>query len=166
MIDINFYRFRIGSFKQRVKARQFLRKNELATNRCSNLESTRRTAFTEFLKIILILLLLSSTSSGKQQNIHPWQITLSNQNSTNFKSTETTDLFTGFKEVGNFWARYIHGNKQAHSRGIMNMHLNIRSLSHKVFEIKNVVKQYHPHIIGLYECELKKHGENYDEIPT
>ena len=163
MIDINLYRFRIGSFRQRVKARKFLRKYESTTNRCSSLENTSRTAFTEYLKIILILLLLFSTSSGKQQNIHPWQITFPKQNFTNFKSTETTRLFSGFKEVGNFWARYIHGNKQTPSRGIMNMHLNIRSLGHKVFEIKNIVKQYHPHIIGLSECELKKHGGNYDE---
>ena len=29
--------------------------------------------------------------------------------------------------------------------------------------IKNIVKQHHPHIIGLSECELRKQGGQYDE---
>ena len=41
------------------------------------------------------------------------------------------------------------------------MHLNIRSLRNKVFEVKKVIKDNNPHILGISECELKK--ENVDE---
>ena len=45
----------------------------------------------------------------------------------------------------------------------MNLHINIRSLSNKVGEIKNIIKDHKPHILGLSECELKKHNNFYDE---
>ena len=60
----------------------------------------------------------------------------------------------------NFWARYSNGNGQK-KKGILNMHLNIRSLKYKIHEIKNIVKEYGPHILGLSECELLK--VNIDE---
>ena len=41
------------------------------------------------------------------------------------------------------------------------MHLNIRSLRYKVHEVKQVVKQHKPFILGISECELKK--EKIDE---
>ena len=55
----------------------------------------------------------------------------------------------------NFRARYLNGNIQK-SKGILNMHLNIRSLRHKVYEIKQIVKESKPTLIGLSECELSK----------
>ena len=36
------------------------------------------------------------------------------------------------------------------------MHLNIRSLHHKVHEVKQVIKQNNPHIMGISEAELYK----------
>ena len=39
----------------------------------------------------------------------------------------------------NFLARYINGNIQK-KKGILNMHLNIRSLRYKVYEVKQVIK--------------------------
>ena len=36
------------------------------------------------------------------------------------------------------------------------MHLNIRSLRNKVSEVKNVIKQHNPFIMGISECELKR----------
>ena len=41
------------------------------------------------------------------------------------------------------------------------MHLNIRSLRYKISEIKRLVKEHNPHILGLSEVELKV--ENIDE---
>ena len=41
------------------------------------------------------------------------------------------------------------------------MHFNIRSLKFKVFEIKKIVKEQSPNIIGLSETELKM-GPNFD----
>ena len=59
------------------------------------------------------------------------------------------------EKTGNFWARYTNGNIRG-GKGIHNMHFNIRSLKFKVGEVKNIVNQEHPHILGLSECELKK----------
>ena len=61
--------------------------------------------------------------------------------------------------TGNFWAKYINGNKEK-IKGIHNMHFNIRSLRNKVDEVKNIVYTEKPTILGLSECELKK--ENLD----
>ena len=63
----------------------------------------------------------------------------------------------------NFYARYFYGNKIENNKGIKNMHLNIRSLSNKVFELKNIVKEHRPHILGISECELRKTQGTYDE---
>ena len=52
-------------------------------------------------------------------------------------------------------ARYLTGNIQK-IKGILNMHLNIRSLQHKVLEVKKVIKENNPTLIGLSECELSK----------
>ena len=55
----------------------------------------------------------------------------------------------------NFEARYLYGNIQK-QKGILNMHLNIRSLRFKVYEIKQLVKEHNPNIFGISECELNK----------
>ena len=52
----------------------------------------------------------------------------------------------------NFEARYKHGNIQ--KKGILNMHLNIRSLKNKLCEVKNVIKQHSPYILGLSESGM------------
>ena len=66
------------------------------------------------------------------------------------------------KVTVNFQARYTYGNKQS-KKGIKNFHLNIRSLGNKVSEVKKIIKEHHPHILGLSECELKKVRNKYDE---
>ena len=55
----------------------------------------------------------------------------------------------------NFRARSINGNIQKR-KGILNMHLNIRSLKNKVCEVKKIVKEHNPHLLGLSEVELNK----------
>ena len=61
----------------------------------------------------------------------------------------------------NFLARYQYGNIIQRRKGILNMHLNIRSLRYKMHEVKQVVKQNNPNILGISECEIKK--ETVDE---
>ena len=63
----------------------------------------------------------------------------------------------------NFLARYRYGNRGNNSKGLINMHLNIRSLGNKVFEIKNLIKEHQPHIFGLSECEIRKVNGLFDE---
>ena len=48
-------------------------------------------------------------------------------------------------------------------KGIYNSHFNIRSLNNKIGEVKNLVKQHSPNILGLSECELRKVNNFYDE---
>ena len=73
-------------------------------------------------------------------------------------------LFTKSKKQSeNFRARYLYGNKQPVKKGIINIHLNIRSLGKKIFEIRNIVNQHSSHILGLSECEIKKVWGKYDE---
>ena len=43
------------------------------------------------------------------------------------------------------------------------MHLNIRSLPNKISEVKNIVLEHKPHILGLSECELRMVQNKYDE---
>ena len=65
----------------------------------------------------------------------------------------------------NFWARYVYGNK-GNEKGIKNYHVNIRSLANKVAEVKYVIKQHSPHLLGISECELRKPlDENKLKIP-
>ena len=66
-------------------------------------------------------------------------------------------------ETGNFWAKYIHGNIMR-SKGVHNMHFNIRSLKYKVGEIKNLVHVEKPTILGLSECELKREAVNPNSL--
>ena len=40
--------------------------------------------------------------------------------------------------------------------GLKNVHVNIRSLKYKIQEVKNIVQNNSPHILGLSEAELKK----------
>ena len=66
----------------------------------------------------------------------------------------------------NFLARYVNGNIQR-QKGIINMHLNIRSLRKKVIEVKHLVKEHSPHIFGISEAELLKDkiDENEFKVP-
>ena len=65
-------------------------------------------------------------------------------------------------QMSNFYARYTYGNK-TRQNGIKNLHLNIRSLSNKVIEIKKIVAEQKPHILGLSECEIRKINGQFDE---
>ena len=70
-------------------------------------------------------------------------------------------IVVGQKSKVNFEARYTYGNKV--QKGITNFHLNIRSLVNKIAEVKNIVKDHNPHVLGLSECELRKVGGKFDE---
>ena len=63
----------------------------------------------------------------------------------------------------NFLARYKFGNQNQRIKGIKNLHINIRSLKNKIPEVKNIVRQYHPHILGVSESEVRKVNNQYDE---
>ena len=66
----------------------------------------------------------------------------------------------GKKQTKNFLAKYVNGNI---SKGILNAHLNIRSLNNKVREVKTIIKEHKPNILGLSESELKKVNGVFNE---
>ena len=69
----------------------------------------------------------------------------------------------GRKQTSNFIAKYTYGNRNTSRKGIVNLHFNIRSLSNKIVEVKNIVKQHNPHILGLSESELRGDSNQFDE---
>ena len=71
-------------------------------------------------------------------------------------------IATGKKTTNNFIARYTNGNRG--KKGIDNFHLNIRSLKFKVQEVKNIIKEFSPHIFGLSETELRKESVNEGDL--
>ena len=74
------------------------------------------------------------------------------------------DSFNLFGGVDcNFFARYLYGNIQ-NQRGIINMHLNVRSLRNKVNEIKNLIRVHNPHIFGVSEAELTKNNVQEEDL--
>ena len=115
--------------------------------------------FKLYFKFIFIVFLINADMHMKtlqQQNSHSIKIHIINHlNPTKLSSTITmNNRKKSKKEKPNFLAKYKYGNKQG--KGIINMHVNIRSLKNKMQEVKNIVQKYSPHILGLSETELNK----------
>ena len=77
---------------------------------------------------------------------------------------ETTSKQEHREEIDmNFEARYLHGNIKK-QKGIINMHLNIRSLRFKVAEVKHLIKEHNPHIFGISESELNRNTTKEESL--
>ena len=63
----------------------------------------------------------------------------------------------------NFEARYLYGNIRK-QKGIINLHLNVRSLRFKINEIKILIKEHNPHLIGVSEAELSRDSVHEDNL--
>ena len=166
MIDLETYRIRIGHMNltrsctssipfKKIKYKAFL--------------TRRNTPLVSYAKICLKGLILLTVLHGLR--LHVTDLDFGSHRSTTIKSEDTVRInwmaFRSSKITDhNFQARYINGNKQ-NQKGIINMHLNVRSLRFKVFEIKNLIKQHNPHILGISEAELEKDriDENGLKIP-
>ena len=191
MIDISSYRCRIGRFCQVFKCKKsaFINKYDRHYRDKSGYQTLQ--CLQIIFKLILIIVLLAG-GEGSQFNllgqsaghVHGLGAGLDAEHDDGHGAGHYAGLLHGQTgtfvnvhdiEVGkqiykkciqkvtvNFEARYIHGNIQ-NQKGIKNFHLNIRSLKNKVSEVKNVVKEHHPHILGLSECELKKVDNKFDE---
>ena len=158
MIDLLLYRQRIGTFTSQSRKIKFLRKSkccESSVKAGHYLLSTVKI----LMKIVLILVLIPCPWPCISQPKSPGKFLSNNVTTPDLMATPPF-IVKSRKQTSNFQARYIHGNPP---RGIKNMHLNIRSLGMKVFEIRNIVKEYKPHILGLSECELKKVAGIFDE---
>ena len=171
MIDINMYRCRIGSFIQKIGNRKYLYRKEYHYRNSWNENQAGKNILTTTkiaMKVVLIFVLLSGSwgtappEAGVGDALHGcehFHHGYSGQVENVAWDTERVCYFRRGKRASfNFLARYKHGNRK--QKGILNLHLNIRSLKYKVSEVKNIVKEHSPKIVGLSECELKK--ENVD----
>ena len=176
MMDINTYRSRIGLFNPKCRERKFLYKSHYYRKSSWNESQAGKTTMLLLqyvFKFVLILGLLVHYES-EQYLVHAGSagtvrsgvyVPTAVQWSTRWAVRGS--VAGGWGYVGeqdsnsleicdfNFLARYQNGNI-TRKKGILNLHLNIRSLRNKVPEVKNVIKQHNPNIIGISECELKK----------
>ena len=158
MIDIETYRFRIGSFSQSNRPRKYLVNQEYFNN--------RRILKGVGVKIKIILglfLLLGSLTTDLARVRTSCPAKIGGDGVWNMQRSEHNYMVRkGKKGTINFLFRYIHGNIS--QKGIKNLHLNIRSLRFKVLEVKNIIKEHSPHIFDLSECELRKVSINESDL--
>ena len=162
MIDITTYRIRIGLFGQKVRTTNFKCDGEKICDKSFKMSL--------LLRILLMIIVMSAANntSGNQVQSKFCSGTIQNWlgGGTSWKKPLLwIQLFSlGGNQTVNFRARYLHGNIK---RGIVNIHVNIRSLYNKISEVKRLVKQERPHILGISECELKKShlDENKLKVP-
>ena len=164
MIDINLYRIRIGTYSRGQKSKKFLRKYEPFDVSSNKLGRDSKSIIQMIIKITLLFFLAVGTNDSNNftsvgSGVIKGHLKWNHPELLPAVACQTC----GKKQTGNYRARSLYGNKQTAKKGILNMHLNIRSLGNKVFEVKNIVKEHSPHILGLSECELKKVGGQYDE---
>ena len=144
MIDYAQYRSRTGLF---VHSKSVSRPVE-PSKQCSN-------RFTMFL-----IILLMSTMKGENQSvacssspsIHRYSKEILGSSSVAVK-VRVSGVFTSNALSGNFFARCYNGNIAAKS-GIKICHINVRSLKNKVDEVKSLISNLSPTVIGVSECEL------------
>ena len=176
MIDINTYRSRIGLFNPKRRERKYLYKSQYYQKSSWNENQAGKNTMLllqSVFKFVLIIGLLvhyesdqylvhagiaDTACSGVSVPTAVWWGT---------RWAVRGSVAGGWGYVGeqdsnsleicdfNFLARYQNGNI-TRKKGILNLHLNIRSLRNKVPDVKNVIKQHNPNIIGISECELKK----------
>ena len=178
MIDISTYRSRIGLFTHKPKNFKFRNIQNFYSTTKNGYEAGKTTfgVIKNIIKIVLILTLLYPTCDVSSSHVLPSlspattcpttpRTTCTRTPGLGSTTRATQPSYSlGKKQSVNFRARYINGNGNSNPRGIKNSHLNIRSLRNKVFEVKNIVKQNSPHILGLSEVELRKDENNtFDE---
>ena len=183
MVDINIYRHRIGVFSQTLKIRKCLVKSE---NHQSTVKSLKNILQITSRILLVTSVLVASTLQQKvtcskfQQGNTGVYIVQSDKISelkipcSNFQQESTgvyivhSDRISELRRFSkrttvNFKARYKFGNQDHRVKGIKNFHVNIRSLGNKISEVRNIVKQHSPHILGISEAELRKVQNFYDE---
>ena len=142
MVDIVVYRSRIGQFHQNSEKNGHRRKiRKFATNYHTPAEKSRiRYNFNILILVCLLPGLYIWFSPPHQHQVQVYSSpTLAG--APDDQPIQIVLLF-GKRISPNFKARYKYGNIKDQKRGIKNMHLNIRSLRNKVFEVKNIVKEY------------------------
>ena len=164
MINISQYRARIGQFYSKVKTGKFLyrkfsykKKNHSGKNVLRIMKSVMK-----FSILAVILINVGGlTPQSEPELLVTGPVQAQVQREPKHQGGELQFRAVGKKQSRNFWAKYTYGN--GGSKGIKNIHLNIRSLGNKMVEVKKLIKDLNPHIFGVSECELKKVNGVFDE---
>ena len=159
MIDNITYRARIGLFCQktrRVIFKKFGREVNISQN--YNAGKAAYSGITLILKLVTVLVLLSPVVQNASQCSSSTLVS-----PVSFECSTAAYLYQQeYTPLHEFYARYKFGNVKNSPRGIKNCHLNIRSLENKMVDIKNIIKETKPHILGVSEAELKKRNGEFD----
>ena len=152
MISIQSFRLRIGIFNQiKCSRTQFraLEKTGHGSRKCLTVMSV----------IMLVCVVWSLCKVLEEYNYVSGNIASAVKDSLEKNENYGIRVWTCF--TGNFYARYVNGNIVNSQKGLKVYHINIRSLKNKVEEVKSIVKDKKPHILGCTECELSnEHNEN------
>ena len=181
MIEINLYRIRIGTFSQKSSGKKpkFMKMFGSHWSKHEKPGKLLLSGIQSLLKLFVILSLLGpscwyvSCASFENPSLssamlccgaifatqYP-KLGLGGESWSGILYLEVQFQTRGRKETSNFLAKYVNGNRR---KGILNLHLNIRSLNNKVSEVKKLIKEHSPNIFGLSECELRKINNYYDE---
>ena len=151
MIDITQYRSHIGLFRQKCFSRDYLYRRKFYETASWNEDKTGKIALlsVQFLFKLMVIFVLTSSigvpASVRQQSSSNLctPVNMSSCSTLlppNSVTVNSWSLYTVYREgilvtwslrlereTGNFWARYTNGNSRG-NKGILNMHLNIRSL--------------------------------------
>ena len=155
MIGIDLYRNRIGSFLPSMqKTNKKFRRMNIGGN---NGKTGKRIKCGLLLRLLLFISVMVATNEGFRQDKLFENVIKSNLNipaAGGETSLHWRKLITTSKDqTTNKRAKILHGNIK---RGIINMHVNIRSLYNKMSEVKNLIQKQKPHILGISEANLKK----------
>ena len=161
-VSLQIYRQRIGSIQPYFKQKTTKVKG---THHLKPIPNWRTT----YLLLILVLIapvFIHSIQVNLTSNLsHP---SPASSTSTPPQSPSTRACSKLFRphlsnKIRNRIARSINGNR--HSRGIKLAHWNAGSahLKNKMHEIEQVVSEYHPHVLGISESNLKK-THDLDEV--
>ena len=151
MVDIVQYRQRIGTFNQKILRFKFP-KYEVQKRPKNNGMKSLMCSVIKWMKILVISLTIFSLTSDSNLQTCSYKPS-SKSTFVNPGCSYRNDRFdNNMRLTGNFYARYLHGNRKLSPKGVKAYHLNIRSLQNKVWEVKKITTEIKPHILGLSEC--------------
>ena len=153
-IDIQQYRACIGSFVNSFR-NIYKKSSSTKCNKSTEDGTSRKLIFITVLILASYLVLFGNL----YQNQHQCKTSSTSQLQTSLLQSEEnghTGIFINslFTMVTNFQNRYKNGNRRA--KGIKIAHWNKGSslLTNKMPEIRNIMSNHHPHILGLSEANL------------
>ena len=149
MIDLTLYRIRIGSFNGTVSKRQSIYSLDKV-----RYFKTRTYSLSCVMTLSLFICLIGFNTLASEELLCTVVAKSKVVGQQTFQR-DVVDPILPSSFVGNFYSRYIHGNIINSRKGLTVYHINIRSLQNKVCELKKIISEKKPHVLGCSECELR-----------